>query len=135
MFTIKVIPPDLSKIQKWAVGMHGEIQRAVATSIKDAERISKQEFLSGPRPDKLAPVTGTLRRSVRGSFESEGEISRGILSSNTVYSRIHEMGGHIRRGKTGRSYWMRARPYLQPAVKAVVPYLRAAISKIMTKVG
>lgn len=107
---------------------HSQVEDAVDKAIKDGERISKQEFLSGPRPDKLGVRTGTLRRSVKGTIQTGNPI-HGILSAGPLpYAAIHEFGG-----RTGRGHrvTMRARPYLRPALKAIVPYLKNRINQII----
>jgi phage gpG-like protein len=129
VFSFRIIVPTatVNRISQLGNTFHTQLEDAVDKAIKDAERISKQEFLSGPRPDKLDVRTGTLRRSVKGTMESGNPI-RGILSAGPLpYAAIHEFGG-----KTGRGHrvTMRARPYLRPALKAVLPYLKNKISQI-----
>lgn len=129
MFSFRIVVPTdaVNRIVAFATTFHSQLENAVDKAMKDAERISKQEFLSGPRPDKLDVRTGTLRRSVKGTMQA-GEPIRGILSAGPLpYAAIHEFGG-----KTGRGHrvTMRARPYLKPALKAVIPYLKNRISQI-----
>jgi phage gpG-like protein len=129
MFSFRIIVPTRTADRIATLGntFHDQLEDAVDKAIKDAERISKQEFLSGPRPDRLGVRTGTLRRSVKGTMQSGNPIV-GILSAGPLpYAAIHEFGGKAGRGLR---VTMRARPYLKPALKAIIPYLKNRINQL-----
>src|SRR5210317_996757 len=68
------------------------LYRGLYLAVKYAEAKAKVNF------DKsgLKTRTGTLRRSIQSTVEGRaGDDLTGILYSNLVYSRIHELGGVI----------------------------------------
>ena len=138
MFSVRVRANfDTSKLDEMARNFHLELKRAVDRAIMKAERVSKQEFLTGRdfskmRPpinptDTLGTRTGRLRSSVRGVVE-DGNVIKGILQAGPlVYAKIHEFGGDAGRG--GKTH-IRQRSYLRRALEKVLPSLRDEISKI-----
>jgi phage gpG-like protein len=122
--------PDLKikGIESRVIRKRKEIVSAVDSYIKNAEHISKRNYLSGPRPEKLGVVTGHLRSSVRGTVQ-DSNIIRGILSAGPLpYAAIHELGGMAGRGRKVR---IKARPYLKPALETVLPLLKAKITQLI----
>jgi len=119
----------LDKLEKNADKFRGDLKNAVDRAVKKAEYISKTEFLSGPRPDILAPVTGNLRASVRGTMIEEANTVKGILSAGPLpYAAIHELGGMAGRG---RRVYIKPRPYLRPALERVKSDLENEITKVI----
>lgn len=89
------------------------------------EKAAVTEHLSGPRPDTLDRVTGTLAASINTQQTGKGRVSVG---TNVEYARIHEFGGTIEkdRGQVAAGgivhdiktvIHMPARPYLRPALE------------------
>ncbi len=88
---------------------------------------SRENHLSGPRPEKLGTVSGDLRRSV--GYRKEGDAV--IIGTNLPYAPVHEFGATIRatkakflRFKTRDGDWFSkksvtipARPFLRPALE------------------
>lgn len=72
-----------------------------------AERTSKKDFLSGPRPETLGVVTNRLRSSIKGQAKKTAKKVTGILGTNVHYGRYHEYG----------TKKMQARPFLKPALE------------------
>ena len=75
------------------------------------ETTAVKEYLSGPRPDKLDRVTGTLAASINTQKQGNHTVS---IGTNVEYARIHEYGGTIQHAGGGVGY-MPARPFLRPA--------------------
>ena len=73
---------------------------------------SAVENVSGPRPDKLDRVTGTLAASINTEERTSSSVAVG---TNVEYARIHEFGGTIAHVGGGTTH-MPARPYLRPAL-------------------
>ena len=72
----------------------------------ESVRVSKSEFLSGPRPDKLGRITSDLFNSVwfRTTMTGiEGETGIGTFLRKLPYARIHELGGETKPRVTKRS--------------------------------
>lgn len=64
----------------------------------EVARQSSEEYLSGPRPDKLGRVSGDLARSI-GSETKKGGVNRIrgntiTIGTNLVYAQAHEKGFH-----------------------------------------
>jgi len=78
-----------------------------------AERTSKMEYLSGPRPDKLGVVTGRLRNSIKNRVFVRGRHHVGELGTNVNYAKKHEEGIGIK-----------ARPFLQPSLERQIEGIR-----------
>lgn len=89
------------------------------------ERTAVDYYLSGPRPDHLDRVTGTLAASVNTQVKGKNSVSVG---TNVEYARIHEYGGTIEQDTgqvvaAGRVYDMKriihmpARPFLRTAAR------------------
>jgi hypothetical protein len=104
MFKIIIKGPEAGKIQRLADTMHGQLVQAVSKAVKDAEGISKRNFLSGqnyhgkknPTPGPVGVLgwkSGHLKGSIGSRVEEAGRIIRGILSAGPLpYARAHEEG-------------------------------------------
>jgi len=97
--------------------LHQENIRAMEASVIYITNVSKQDYLSGPRPEKLDVVTGRLRSSVNYKVTGEGNDLKGIVGTNVVYGRIHELGGYLMRHGDIVGF-MPARPFLSAALQA-----------------
>lgn len=138
MFDVRIKGPDTDKLEKFARTFHDDLEKAVERAIKEAEGISKKEFLTGQNYGKLKPPinptdtlgtrSGRLRSSVRGIVQDRGKVIHGILQAGPLaYAAIHEFGG--RAGRGGKTY-IRKRSYLRRALEKVLPSLKDEISKI-----
>ena len=90
------------------------------------ETTSVRDYLSGPRPDHLDRVTGTLAASINTQKRGKGMVSVG---TNVEYARIHEYGGTIQQDK--RVIHMPARPFLRPAGQDEKPAIDRYITAYM----
>lgn len=93
------------------------VGRALLSLAYRVQEIAPRAYMSGPRPQRIDVVTGTLRRSIavdRGRLPFEVAVG-----SNVVYAPVHEFGS-----RNGR---IPARPYLQPALRDVGPEMPRAI--------
>ena len=129
MFTFIIKGPVEAIRRLERLDFHHDLEIAVDRAVKNAERISKQQYLSGPRPSKLGVVTGRLRASVRGTMISAtSKVIQGVLSAGPLpYAAIHEFGGKAGRG---RKVTIPPRPYLRPALEAVMDDLKRELRKI-----
>ena len=76
---------------------------------------SKENRLSGPRPQYLGVVTGRLRASITAADpEHTGNEYSEKIGTNVEYAAIHEFGG-----LTGRNHrtLIPPRPFLEPALE------------------
>jgi phage gpG-like protein len=110
--------------------MHKALLPAMTECMLAAEATAKKDYLSGPRPGKLQRLTGRLRGNIAHREKLSGDRVTGILGTNVIYGRIHELGGEIRpktaqylkfqingRWKSVRKVTMPARPFLRPAME------------------
>jgi phage gpG-like protein len=122
-------------------------RRFLTTAGIQVQGISRRKFLSGPRPKKLAPVTGRLRRSV--TVSKVGLPDFVDVGTPLIYGPPHEFGATIRarrakmlafrvgpKAHLGRGEFVQVkqvklppRPFLAPAFAIVRPKL----SKLMVK--
>lgn len=110
------------------------LYKGVAEAMLFAEAEAKKSF---GKAGNLKVRTGRLRQSIT----SDSKEGKGTLSSNLVYSAIHEFGGTI---KPKSKSWLRfkvngnwksvkqvvipARPYLMPAIEDNSKYIKKLIS-------
>lgn len=107
-----------------------------------AENKSKESIGTIGKP---GVITGHLRRSIQG----KGIKEKGILSSDVIYSAIHEFGGVIlpvrakalkfkigNQWKTVKKVVMPKRPFLRPALEDNIDTLEKIITKaVMEGIG
>ena len=124
------IPSVISKLERAQREFTNDLRKTLNTQMINAEKISKQEFLNGPRPTRLGVISGTLIRSVRGRVEKKGDSYVGTLSASTPYASAHEWGAMV--GK-GRKVKLPARPYLQPALQRIIEPLKASLKKLFDR--
>lgn len=105
------------------------IEKPFKRKMAMAERISKKDYLTGPRPMKLGVVSGRLRNSIKTDVSRLNKKMKGSIGTKVVYGPIHEFGGQMGRGH-GR---MPARPFLQPALDGIIPSLEKEILKAIQK--
>jgi phage gpG-like protein len=118
--------------------------RGLYLSMKLVEAKAKASFGSAGKPKVR---TGHLRRSVQSDVDRRGDDLIGVVYSNLVYSRIHELGGTITpnnplgflRFQIGDA-WIRAkkvvipaRPYLEPAMRDNMSSIEDIIEKEIVK--
>lgn len=81
-----------------------------------AVKVSKQDYLTGPRPEKLGVITGTLRRSIRQETKVSGHTIQGTIGTNTSYGAKHELGLGVPK-----------RPFLRPPLENNIELLQKAL--------
>jgi len=87
------------------------VERPMMVVAQTIAGISQENYLRGPRPDRLAVATGRLRSSISSKVEVKGNEIRGYVGTNVVspggfnYPAYWEF--HGRKGKP--------RPFLVPA--------------------
>lgn len=103
---IQALPDTKRAIMRWKDAkkrIHNNVFLALLAGVKRISLNSKIGYLSGPRPQKLAPVTGRLRRIqgyTVGPWQGnllEGKVGYGVGISATeqvAYDWIHERGFH-----------------------------------------
>lgn len=75
-------------------------------------RWSKENRLTGPRPQFLGVRTGRLRSSIIGSpAQKNGNVYTSKIGTNVIYGPVHEYGSSKRN--------IPARPFLRPALQDV----------------
>lgn len=107
------------------------------------EGFRKAMFFVEHEAKKKAPVrTGHLRRSITSNVRSTGKDVYGILSANTVYAALRELGGTVV-PKTSEflsfqvnGQWIRTkqsihppRPYLEPSISTNLKRIEDIITK------
>lgn len=127
----------------------------------EVARQSSEEYLSGPRPDKLGRVSGDLARSI-GSVSKKGGVNRVngntiVIGTNLVYARAHEEGfrgvvtvpAHERRTNVAfgrmrgvflqkirthsRKMNIKARPFLSTALRDSKAPIKTIIQRMIDK--
>lgn len=120
MYKVEVdIPSPIFKLHEGAI--REAVLKATLSGMFLAERTSKKDYLSGPRPDKLGVVTGILRNSVRAKAYPDGNNIIGEIGSNVVYARAHEEGYKPRN--------LKARPFLSTAINDNIKKIEQLIHK------
>lgn len=90
-------------------------------------RTAQNDYLRGPRPEKLDHLSGDLAGSLTVKPKDESSVS---IGTNKEYAGIHEYGGVITDGwGNGVTIIMPPRPYLRPALEDN----REDIVKVVTK--
>lgn len=129
--TVKGLEGLPEKMRRFRVGLLARTAMMLAQIGEEIVGRSREDYLSGPRPEKLGTVSGDLRRSVNYKVMD----NRVVIGSNLPYAAIHEFGGIIEPTKAPRlrfklldGGWrtsMRvvipARPFLAPALKDAIP--------------
>jgi HK97 gp10 family phage protein len=110
---LKLVLPakELLKIANKSKQLRSGLFKGVRNAMFFAESEAKKSF---GKPGNLKTKTGHLRRSIQSKTKQSGDKVIGILSSNTVYSAIHEYGGLHPRSTFKR---MPERPFLRPAIE------------------
>jgi phage gpG-like protein len=135
------------------VGIKGKVAQASFDFANRLIRAAKMNVTQGGE-NNLKVRTGKLRASINANVAEEGDSYKVTLGANTVYARIHEYGGvtrpHIIAPKRGGALafmfggkltfaryvrhpgsWIKARPYLQPAVDQEMPKLQRALAVLL----
>lgn len=102
-FKIKMppIPDDMLKI----------LEPVMKENMFIAERTSKLNYLSGPRPNVLGVVSGRLRNSIKTRTSRHGSVLSGSIGTNVKYGPPHEFG----------KFPIPPRPFLTPAIEDNLP--------------
>lgn len=137
---VKGLDAALRKLDRQRVqqGMQRGMQKVVIT-LSDQAKLNATAR-PGPQVD-----TGRLRSSITGTVRNEGASLIGVIGSNVIYARIHELGGVITAKnapflvfKTKDDVWHKvrsvtipARPYLAPAITS--PFGQNVINTLLTR--
>jgi phage gpG-like protein len=79
-------------------GLGIAIKTALDATNEETVGVIQEQYLTGPRPEKLGVITNRLRRSIRRSAaQIVGESVLSSIGTNVEYAAIHEFGGTIRR--------------------------------------
>lgn len=141
----------------------GELVRASQRFGLNAVQIAKDQYLSGPRPDKLGVGSGRLRSKIESKTERSGSVIKTSVGTNVIYGPTHEMGGETHPSvtnkmrkfawamffKSGDDKWKRmaltkksrlkikipARPFLRPAINDAMPSFEDNIGRILSKIS
>jgi len=111
MFSIEINIPDkeLAKIDMKSKEVRRGLVKGVRQAMFMAEAHAKKNFGGS---GQLQVQTGHLRRSIFSTVKDQGREIIGTVSSNTIYSAIHEFGGLHPRSKHIK---MPKRPFITPA--------------------
>jgi len=101
--TPKGINQTKKKLDRYARSIKAKKIRMLRDLGQQVVGVSREDYLSGPRPTKLGVVSGDLRRSVQDRVKGDNLVEVG---TNLEYGRKWELG-------EGRP----ARPFLAPALK------------------
>lgn len=127
------------KLRKIKLGINSRMAMMLDQIGAQVETIATEDYLSGPRPQKLGRVSGDLARSITHKIIG----NRVVIGSNLVYARIHELGGTIRaktapylhfkvgdRWVSTKEVTIPERPFLHPALKDAIPGARRIIARL-----
>lgn len=141
---------DLAKIYKMPEEFKAGTLKGVRKSMFHAERMSKQDFeKSRSGAGGLHARTGNLRRLITSGVYVKGTSVVGWLGNNSVYARIHELGGVIRPRtkqylrfqidgfwKTVKSVVIPQRPFIEPGITENIEEIKDIIrNSIVTEVN
>jgi len=101
---------ELGRIGKLNIlsGLEKTMLRALLTIRGHA----KENYLTGPRPQKLGVVSNVLRSSLYVKAETHGQDIIGTIGTHIWYGYMWEVTGN-KRVKTGPQF----RPFLRPAIE------------------
>ena len=120
------------KYYKSAEGiLHNLLVKASNKFAVDAQKNIRENYLSGPRPEKLGVVTGRLRSSIVFNVEDAEEIMI-RFGSNVEYAAIHEFSGNA---GPGHKVYIKARPYMRPGIMDKLPQFKTDLAEILKRVA
>lgn len=147
----------IERLRKKPEEMRAALIPAMKKCMAVAEATAKTKYLSGPRPRRLDRVTGRLRGSIATGVDTSGAEIKGIIGTNVVYARIHELGfkgtvsvrSHTRRvtsrnikeAASGAAFVrahqrrmnIRSRPFLRPALEDNMGRFKRIFSDALVK--
>ncbi len=145
MITIRIRETGGEKARKHVADLERRIlvgaERGLARALKHAEGVSQRNYFTdyanntranrkfiGPTFPILRNRTRRLRDSITSTTRSEARRVIGVLGTNVIYGRIHELGYH---GTTadGRTLNYDGRPYLAPAVRDSLGIIQREVPK------
>lgn len=88
--------------------LKGENIKAMRKAVIHVTNVSKQSYLSGPRPEKLDALSGRLRSSITHKVSGSGSDLVGTVGTNVIYAHRHE--------EPKPEDTMPPRPFLKPAL-------------------
>jgi len=145
-FKIKIDKKSLKSIEDAPDEFRRGLLEGMNKSMKLAELTTKNRM---GRSGEIGIKSGRLRRSIRSQVKQRGSSITGVLFSNVIYARIHELGGTIRpkiskylkfkigdRWISAREVNIPARPYLRPSIEENVEDIKDLIvSSIIKETG
>lgn len=103
-------------LPKLNVDLKPSLLPVVQAFMLQAVKVSKKDYLTGPRPEKLGVKTGTLRRSIRQETSIFGNEIKGTIGTNVSYGEKHEFGLGVP-----------TRPFLRPPLENNIELLQKAL--------
>ena len=124
------LPPGYKKIFRTPQILREYLKEGLEAGMPVWKRIAQLEYLSGPRPQFLAPVTGALRAGILWNVMTKGKhLLIGSLGlpkpggGHIWYGRLHELGIG---GMPQRAF---LRPSRSKAIPTILRYLDKAVHK------
>lgn len=120
------------KVRKnWEFAKSDQIMRRMRDAMVTVTKAVKNRTKYNLNGRVLNKRTGNLRDSIRARLEKIPQGVRGIVYTNVVYARIHEVGGI-----TGRNYRtvIPKRPYMRRALVDRKEFIRKRFSKLTARI-
>ena len=139
------MPVRVSMTAKELQIVQGAFLNIIERHMKKGMLVAQAEAKVKVSGQVLKVRTGHLRRSISTKVRRSGKAVRGILFSNVIYARVHELGfrgvvgvkKHTRKGHPVKAHLRRVdfpkRPFLMPALKEkldrIIDFLQKQISR------
>lgn len=118
-FSVRILGPTQlkKKLRQIAPETNPEIaRRALRRSAELVQRLARTRYLSGPRPRRLAEITGELQASI--GIDDSDLPGRIVVGTPLYWAMLHEFGP---------GSWD-ARPFLGPALEDAKPEIERFFS-------
>lgn len=124
--TVKGMENLPQKMRRFRMGILARVASMLKLIGEEVVSRSTEDYLSGPRPEKLGRRSGDLARSI--NYKVKG--NRVVIGTNLKYGRIHEFGGTIKAKNSPFLVFRIGKQWI--SVKQVVipdrPFLRPALA-------
>jgi HK97 gp10 family phage protein len=103
------------------------LQDGMLKLMYDVRTDSQSEYLSGPRPEKLGVVTGTLRSTLRVRSDIDRDRIIGTIGTGVeaFYGIFHELGTKIHP----------SRPFLRPAMEDNISNAKSIFRNVVDRIA
>lgn len=109
--------------------IRAELRRAVDRLALELQAKVKRDWLTGPRPQRLGVLSGTLRRSINlARIDTPTEV-KAQVGTNVIYGHAWELGNV----KNWQKQVQPARPFLRPAYEELRSHIQATLQTAVTK--